>query len=295
MTLTLTSSGGVSNAPVSGSPYTIIPSAAVAASGATNFNPANYTITYNTNSLTVNPLPVILTGTQVYNSTTNAYASTLSVSNKVSGDDVSVTNGPGGMASADIGTNTITSLGSLALAGSTSGNYSLAGASGSVIVTPLEVTLIGTRPYDGTNDASSSILTVVTNYDGANLTLASGNAVLASANVGVQPIVSVGTLALGGSADGNYTLTGATLGTVTITNPYNVISNTASLDMSGTNFVVCWASVPGVTYTVLTNSSLNPPVTWTSAGTTTATDTNTCFTLPGGIMSNTNVNVVIQQ
>ena len=458
--VTLAISGYASNSPIG--MYTITPSAATG-----TFNPADYSpITYNTGSLTVNPLSVILTGTQVYDSTTNAYASDLSVSNELSGDDVSLTNGPGGMDSADIGTNAITSLGSLALAGSTASNYSLSGASGSVIVTPLAVTLTGTRPYDGTNDASSSILTVVTNYDGANLTLsgsatlagsaagsqsisdftglalggtaatnytltgasgsvsittvpltiaanpvsktygtaitldptafavsggplvgselvtavtmtatpagtaatdpvgidtltpsaatgtggflaanynisyvtnsltvnplpvslnggsrpydgatdaastlltivndldganltlASGNAVLASASVGVQPITSVGTLALGGSADGNYTLTGATLGTVTITNPYNVISNTASLDMSGTNFVVCWASVPGVTYTVLTNSSLNPPVTWTSAGTTTATDTNTCFTLPGGIMSNTNVNVVIQQ
>jgi len=458
--VTLAATGGTAATdPVSGSPYTITPSAA---SG--TFVPANYTITYITNSLIVNPLTVILNATQAYDSTTNVYASTLTVSNAVSGDDVSLTNGPGGMTSADIGTNAITSLGTLALAGTTAGNYSMTSPSGAVVVTPLPVTLIGSRLYDGTNDASSSILTIVTNYDDTNLTLSgsatlagsdagtngisdftglalggsaatnytltgasgsvtittvpltitanpvsktygtaitldptaftvsgslvgseavtavtmtatpvgpaatdpvgidtvtpsaaigtggflaanynisyitnsltvnplaislsggsrpydgatdadsslltvannidganltlSGSAVLASASVGVQAITSVGSLTLGGSAAGNYTLAGATLGTMTITNPFNPINAASALDNTGTNFVVTWASVPGVVYNVLTNSSLNPPVTWAAAGSVTATNTTTSFTLPGGITGNTNVNVVIQQ
>ena len=47
--VTLACSGGVATAPVSGSPYTITPSAAT---GGT-FNPANYSITYNPGTLTV--------------------------------------------------------------------------------------------------------------------------------------------------------------------------------------------------------------------------------------------------
>jgi hypothetical protein len=90
----------------------------------------------------------------------------------------------------------------------------------------------------------------------------------------------------------NYTLTGAS-GSVLITNPYNVISNTASLDITGTNFVVCWASVPGVVYNVLTNTCLAPPQSWAATGTITATSATTCFTLPGGMSSN--VFVLIQQ
>jgi hypothetical protein len=473
-TVTLACSGGVSNAPVSGSPYTITPSAAT---GGT-FTPANYNaITYITNSLTVNPLTVVLTGTQAYNGTTNVTNSALSVSNALGGDMVTVASGAASMASEDIGTNAITSVGTLALGGPAGSNYSLIGAGGAVIVTPLPVTLTGTRPYDGTNDAASSILTIVTNYDSTNLTLsgsavlagsaggvqsisdftgltlggtaatnytltnasgsvtitpitpafsgltasqaitygtstillggtlsapgplapaigetitvtidgnaqtttisdtngdfslsygssnlpasgtaytitysytndasfnsasdistaltvnplpviltgtepyngtptaafgylavvnaingdtvtvASGTANLAGASVGPEAITSAGTLALGGLNAGNYTLAGAS-GSVTISNPFNPFSITSSsLDISGTNFVVCWQSVPGVVYNVLTNSNLST-ANWSAAvSPITATNTTTCFTLPGGL-SGTNVFVVITQ
>jgi hypothetical protein len=59
---------------------------------------------------------------------------------------------------------------------------------------------------------------------------------------------------------------------------------------------VCWQSIPGVSYNVLTNTSLAAPQAWSIAGgSILATNTNTCFTLPGGMLGNTNVNVVIQQ
>src|ERR1019366_5553293 len=49
-TVTLTSAGAISNAPVSGSPYSIVPSAVI---GGT-FSPGNYAITYTNATLTVN-------------------------------------------------------------------------------------------------------------------------------------------------------------------------------------------------------------------------------------------------
>jgi hypothetical protein len=68
-----------------------------------------------------------------------------------------------------------------------------------------------------------------------------------------------------------------------------------SLDATETNLVVCWQSVPGVTYNVLTNTSLASPQNWGVVGSPIlATSTNTCFTLPGGV-SHTNVFVVIKQ
>jgi hypothetical protein len=203
---------------------------------------------------------------------------------------------PVGPAATDpVGIDTVTPSAAIGTGGFLAANYNISYITNSLTVNPLAISLSGgSRPYDGATDADSSLLTVANNIDGANLTL-SGSAVLASASVGVQAITSVGSLTLGGSAAGNYTLAGATLGTMTITNPFNPINAASALDNTGTNFVVTWASVPGVVYNVLTNSSLNPPVTWAAAGSVTATNTTTSFTLPGGITGNTNVNVVIQQ
>jgi hypothetical protein len=78
---------------------------------------------------------VVLTGTRAYDGTTNAAFGILSVSNAVSGDNVTVASGSGGLSAAAVGTSSITSPGSLALGGTAAGNYTLTGAGGSVIIT----------------------------------------------------------------------------------------------------------------------------------------------------------------
>ena len=150
----MTASGGTAATdPVSGSPYTITPSAAVGING---FLAGNYAITYGTNALTVNPLVAVLTGTRPYDGTTAAAFGILSVANVVGSDDVSVASGSGTLASAAVGTNNIASFGTLALGGTTGPNYTLAGASGSVIVTnphtPFTITS-STFDHVGTNIA----------------------------------------------------------------------------------------------------------------------------------------------
>jgi fibronectin-binding autotransporter adhesin len=175
-------------------------------------------------------------------------------------------------------------------------NYSAAiPLTNSLTVNPLPVVLAGSRAYDGTATANYSILAVADPVGSDVVNLASGAATLASTSVGTNAITSVGTLTLGGAASANYTLSGAT-GSVTITNPFNPFSITSySLDVTGTNFVVCWQSVPGVVYRVLTNTSLAPPQSWAPTGSpVTATNTTTCFTLPGGSPA-TNAFVVIKQ
>ncbi len=209
--VTLASPGSAVNAPVAGSPYPIFASGAVGVGG---FEASNYQITYNTNLLTVGPLTVILDGSRSYDATTNAEATILSISNAVPGDDVNLASGTAGLASANAGTNVITSLGTLVLGGATSGNYTLAGANGSVVINPLPVTLSGARPYDGTSSVDASLLTILTNYDGTNLSL-SGTALLASSGAGLENIVDFSGLLLSGSAATNYTLTDAS-GTVAI-------------------------------------------------------------------------------
>ena len=77
----------------------------------------------------------------------------------------------------------------------------------------------GSKVYDGTANASASILTITNNLDGNNLTL-TGTGILASKNVGSESLTSSGGalagLTLTGSAAPNYTLTGGS-GTVTVT------------------------------------------------------------------------------
>ena len=66
---------------------------------------------------------------------------------------------------------------------------------------------------------------------------------------------------------------------------------------SGTNGVVCWQSVPGHDYDVLTNIDLTvPTASWPAVNAIVikATNNTTCFTLPGGI-ANSNVFVRIRK
>lgn len=109
---------------------------AVAASG-------NYTVVAsnlgdsatNNGAITVNALAVVLSGTRAYDGTTAAAAGILSVANKVGVDDVTVASGSATLAGATVTTQSITSFGSLALGGTTAGNYTFTGASGAVVIT----------------------------------------------------------------------------------------------------------------------------------------------------------------
>ncbi len=163
------------------------------------------------------------------------------------------------------------------------GNATLTPASNtgtSLSVNSLPVILTGTRPYNGTNDAAAAILSVSNKIGSDVVTVASGSAVLAGAGVGPQTITSVGTLALGGAAAGNYTLTGAT-GTVTITASTSTFSITGAAAVGG-NFILTWQSMPGSNYQVI--GSIDPTAAltnWTNIGSPiTATDTNTSATNP---------------
>jgi len=96
---------------------------------------ANYTFSFTNGTLTVNPLAVVLTGSRAYDGTTNAAFGILSVANVVNGDNVLVASGTGGLADKSAGTQGLTSFGDLALGNNPAGNYTLAGASGSVTIT----------------------------------------------------------------------------------------------------------------------------------------------------------------
>jgi autotransporter-associated beta strand protein len=148
--VTLTSDGTVNTATMGSYPIT--------ASAATGTGLSNYNISYVAGTLTVNPLVAALAGTRAYDGTTNAAATNLAVTNVVNGDVVTLT-GTGGLAGAYVGTNAITSFGDLALSGDAGTNYTLVGATGSMVITntPLLITANNDSktydavPYSGGN------------------------------------------------------------------------------------------------------------------------------------------------
>jgi hypothetical protein len=97
-------------------------------------------------------------------------------------------------------------------AGST--DYSSASSLATYSISPLAVTLSGSRGYDGTATANASLLSVSNLVSGDHLSL-SGSAGLAGADAGTETITDVSGLSLSGPSLGNYTLVGAT-GTLTI-------------------------------------------------------------------------------
>jgi autotransporter-associated beta strand protein len=146
------------------------------------------------------------------------------------------------------------------------GDASLSGANDAtttLTVNPRPVLLAGSRLYDATATAAAEILSVSNTVGSDVVSVASGSATLTSANPGSQAITSMETLTLGGTAAANYTLTGAS-GSVTIT-PFAIIAG--FMDDTGTNFVLTWQSVSGLTYQVI--GSLAPEGalnTWTNVG-----------------------------
>ena len=226
-------------------------------------NNGNYTFVQaagNATALTINALPVNLTGTRSYDGTPTVAAGILSVANEVGGDNVMVVSGSGTLAGAKVGSEAIMTFGTLALGGTAAGNYTLAGAGGSVNITVSALGLTVTnllaedKVYDGTTnatlDATDAGLTGVLNGD--DVTLVSSNAVAyyADKHADTNKPVTVTGLALGGAAAANYTLV----------DPTNVTANitAAGLTVNGV------AAVSKV-YDGTTNAQLNGTVTLNGA------------------------------
>jgi hypothetical protein len=110
--------------------YTITPSAVTFSTGSAS----NYSISYATGTLMVNPLPVVLSGSRIYNGTATVSYTILTITNIIGSDNITVASGSGTLASANSGTQMITSFGSLTLGGTALSNYTLTGASGTVII-----------------------------------------------------------------------------------------------------------------------------------------------------------------
>ncbi len=247
-TTTATSSSGVGGYAING--------AGLTANG-------NYSLVQaagNAAALTINALPVNLTGSRSYDGTTTVAAEFLSVANKVGSDNVTVASGSGTLVGANVGSEAIMSFGNLALGGTAAVNYTLGSASGSVNITVSALALTVTnllavdKVYDGntnaTLDATAAGLTGVLNGD--DVTLVSSNVVayFADKNADTNKPVTVTGLALVGTAAANYTLV----------DPTNLTANITAAGLT-VNGVAAASKV----YDGTTNAQLNGPATLNGA------------------------------
>jgi len=189
-----------------------------------------YLFNFVNGTLDVDPRPIDISGSRVYDGSTAVDATIFSLDNLVGTETLGLA-GSGSVASANVGSGLTVSAGSLALTSGTglASNYTLVGGTLSADITPYVVDLSGTRSYDGTTVADATDLTLGTLVGTETLAL-SGSGSVASPNVGSNLTVSLGTLALAddsGSAS-NYTLVGGTDQLTITTAPVSISSSDVS-------------------------------------------------------------------
>ena len=186
---------------------------------------ANYTLTLPTGlaaNITAAPLTVtgLAASNKTYNGTTIAAITGTGTLVGIAGSDNVTLGGTaaGTFTSLGAGTAIPVTVTGLTLAGTAAGNYSLsqpAGLTANITVAALTVTGLAAsnKPYDGTTVATITGTGALVGILGADNVTVGGTAVgtFLSADVGTAIPVTVGSLSLGGTAAGNYTLTPPTL------------------------------------------------------------------------------------
>ena len=209
----------------------------------------NYTTTGAFGLVKINPRVVTLSGAKTYDGLASVDGIVLTAGNLVGSDLVTV-GGTGTLASANAGSQSLTSTANLTLSNA---NYTLVGASGSVTINPRVVTLSGSKIYDGLTSVQGIVLTAG-NLAGNDVVTVGGTGTLASANAGNQALTSLAGLTL---SNANYTLTGAS-GAVTVT--------PRPVTLAGNKTYDGLASVPGTMLSV-SNLAGNDAVTVGGIGT----------------------------
>ena len=177
---------------------------------------SNYTLTGGTHNFTVNQKAISLSGTRLYDATTDAVASDLTTISGRVGAETLTLSGTGSVADANVGVETVT-VGSLALGDGTglAANYTLSGGTHQLTINqrPLNATI--QRVYNGGLDASGSDFSSFDALQGGETLFLSGTGTVTNKNVSSNQSVTLGSLALDDtSATGlvtNYTLNSAIL------------------------------------------------------------------------------------
>ena len=202
--------------------YTITNLAGITIADGSGGAASNYTLTGGTHNFTVNRRVVGVSGTRLYDATTNAVASDLSTHANLVGSETLTLSGTGTIASKDVGSNKTVSVGTLALGngsnGGLAGNYTLSGGTHQLTVNqrPLNATI--QRVYDGGLNAEGSDLSSFDALQGGETLFLSGTGTVTNKNVSSNQSVTLGTIALsdtGATGDtANYSLNSAKLNIV---------------------------------------------------------------------------------
>jgi len=203
----------------------------------TTGNASDYTITWaTTNSFTINPYVVSLTGSKVYDGTATTAGGTITVSNALNGDTVNVTNGgTAGMLSKNVGSNLLTNFTGLSLSNS---NYTLAGGSGNITVSARPITISTsnvTKTYDGGTSANGTA-TATTGSLASGDTFSGGTYAFTDKNAGTgnKTVTVSGVTVNDGNSGSNYTVTYADNIASTINKKILTVIGTKEYDGSAT-------------------------------------------------------------
>jgi filamentous hemagglutinin family protein len=172
----------------------------VAGISASGMGAGNYTVNGNAaTSAAITPASVNLSGSRVYDGLIDASGSIFGTGGTVAtgvGTETLVLSGGSALQTKNVGTQGLSSLGSLSLANGTglASNYQLSGGSDTVTVTPLAITVTGTannKTYDGTTVATLSALGSSGVLAGDVVNFADTGAAFADKNVGVGKTVNI--------------------------------------------------------------------------------------------------------
>ncbi len=262
----LASFGGAANAAVSGSPYTIIPTAA------TGNGLGNYTIAYNIGLLTINQAALTITAnnrSKTYGHTTSFAGTEFTAAGLQNGDTVTgvTLTSSGAAANATVSGSAYAIVPSAAV-GSGLGNYAITYANGGFTVNPAALTITANnrgKTYGQTVNFAGTEFTVagLLNSDTVTgVTLASSGAA-ANAAASSSPYTIVPAAATGTSL-GNYIIA-YNAGALTVSQAALIITASNKLKPYGQSI-----SFAGTEFTAggLQNSDTVTSVTLTSSGTT---------------------------
>ena len=157
------------------------------------------------------------TGTRLYDATSNANSSDLSLGNLV-GSETLVLSGVGTLADKNVAANKTIGVGTLSLAdgggGGLAANYTLSSGTHLLTINKKPVSITGTRTYDATTATLPTDLSIGGLVGGESLSL-TGQGTIADQNVGAGKTITLNTLTLNDGANpthlaSNYTFTGGT-------------------------------------------------------------------------------------
>jgi filamentous hemagglutinin family protein len=200
-------------------------------------NASNYTLP-STGTLTINPAPLVITGSKSYNGTTSFGNNNLSVSGAQNGEVVTLTTGTATSSSSNAGTyanSTLSGVGvSVSSGNALASNYALP-SSATLTITPALLGVSATKTFDASVSTDYTAMTATGAQNGESIAFTSGTATSLFANVGTynnSALSGLGISVSGGNAlASNYSLPSA--GTVTISKA--VLSITGSMSYSASN------------------------------------------------------------